>query len=87
HGSTGYFHPDKLSFGDGIYLSQVVATALAGEGVESVMVSKLERYFAGPNDELKNGLLPLGPFEVARLDNDPSFPENGKLTLDLRGGR
>jgi hypothetical protein len=87
HGSTGYFHPDKLSFGDGIYLSQLVATAQAVEGVESVMVSKLERYFAGPNDELKNGLLPLGPFEVARLDNDPSFPENGKLTLDLRGGR
>jgi len=31
--------------------------------------------------------LPLGPLEIARLDNNPSFPENGKLTLDMRGGR
>ena len=35
----------------------------------------------------KTELLPLSPFEIARLDNDPSFPENGKLTLDMRGGR
>ncbi|PPD50434.1 MAG: putative baseplate assembly protein, partial [Methylobacter sp.] len=86
-GSKGFFHPDNLSFGEGIYLSQLVATAQAVEGVESVSVSKLERYFAGPAQEIDNGVLPLGPFEVARLDNDPSFPENGKFTLDLRGGR
>ena len=47
----------------------------------------LERFFAGPNQEIENGLLPLGPFEVGRLDNDPSFPENGRFTLDMRGGR
>lgn len=86
-GSKGFFHPDNLSFGEGVYLSQLVATAQAVEGVESVSVSKLERYFAGPAQEIDNGVLPLGPFEVARLDNDPSFPENGKFTLDLRGGR
>jgi predicted phage baseplate assembly protein len=86
-GSKGFFHPDNLSFGEGIYLSKLVATAQAVEGVESVVVTKLERFFAGPNQEKENGLLPLGAFEVARLDNDPSFPENGKFTLDMRGGR
>jgi len=52
-----------------------------------VTVAKLERLFEGENGELASGVLPLGPLEVARLDNDPGFPENGRLTLDMRGGR
>jgi hypothetical protein len=36
---------------------------------------------------LENGILSLGPLEVARLDNDPSFPEHGIFTLILCGGR
>ena len=27
------------------------------------------------------------PLEIPRLDNDPRFPGNGRLKLDLRGGR
>jgi hypothetical protein len=83
----GFFHPDNLTFGDGIYLSGLIAAAQAVVGVESVVVAKLERLFEGTNQEIENGILPLGPIEIARLDNDPSFPENGKITLDIRGGR
>ena len=86
-GGKGFFHPDNLSFGEGIYLSQLVATSQAVVGVESVVVTKLERFFEGKNQEIEDGFLPLGAFEVARLDNDPSFPENGRFTLDMRGGR
>ena len=86
-GRLGFFHPDNLSFGEGIYLSKLVAAAQAVTGVEGVVVIKLERLFEGPNGEIEDGILPLGSFEIARLDNDPSFPENGMLTLDLRGGR
>ena len=68
-------------------MSQLVAIAQATEGVESVQITKLQRLNELPNQELENGLLPLGPFEIARLDNDPGFPENGKLTLDMGGGR
>jgi hypothetical protein len=86
-GGMGLFHPDNLTFGDGIHLSGLVAAAQAVAGVESVFVTKLERLFEGLSREIENGILPLGPLEVARLDNDPSFPENGKLSLDIRGGR
>jgi hypothetical protein len=86
-GKSGFFHPDNLTFGEGIYLSKLVAAAQVMPGVESVVVTKLERCFEGPSQEIENGILPLGPFEVARLDNDPGFPENGKLTLDMGGGR
>jgi hypothetical protein len=86
-GGRGFFHPDSLSFGDNIYLSQLMATAQAVTGVESVTINRLERLYQGPNHELKNGFLPIGALEVAQLDNDPTFPEHGKLVLTLRGGR
>jgi predicted phage baseplate assembly protein len=86
-GRLGFFHPDNLTFGEGIYLSKIVAAAQAVPGVESVAVNTLERLFEGDNGEVKNGVLPLGPLEVAQLDNDPGFPENGRLIFNMRGGR
>ena len=86
-GKRGLFHADSLTFGDSIYLSKLVAAAQAVPGVESVQVTRLQRQFEAPNNEIENGVLPLGPLEVARLDNDPSFPEHGRLTLILKGGR
>jgi hypothetical protein len=86
-GRKGFFHPDNLSFGEGIYLSRLVASAQAVEGVDSVEVTRLERAGEGPNNEIDDGLLPLGPLEVAQVDNDPSFPENGTFTLTIGGGR
>ena len=85
-GDKGFFHPDKLTFGKGIYASALVAAAQV-PGVQSVEVTRLERYFEGPNDEVQHGVLALGPLEIARLDNDPSVPENGRLILRTRGGR
>jgi hypothetical protein len=55
--------------------------------VESVLVERLQRLFELPNGELETGVLPIGSMEVARLDNDPSFPEHGRLELIMRGGR
>ncbi|HEX3228249.1 MAG TPA: hypothetical protein VHQ95_04745, partial [Pyrinomonadaceae bacterium] len=86
-GGKGFFHPDNLSFGDGIYLSRLIAAAQAVEGVESVEVTRLERLGEGPNREIEFGVLPLGPLEIAQLDNDPSLPENGTFTLKMGGGR
>ena len=86
-GRKGFFHPDNLTFGEGVYLSKLVAVAQAVEGIESVHITRLQRFNELDNQEIENGVLPLGPFEIARLDSDPSFPENGKLTVDVRGGR
>ncbi|MCK4787495.1 MAG: putative baseplate assembly protein [Desulfobacteraceae bacterium] len=90
-GRLGFFHSDNLTFGEDVLLSRLVARAQAVTGVESVLATpeytKLERLLEGPNREVEAGILPLGPFEIARLDNDPSFSENGILKLDLRGRR
>jgi len=29
----------------------------------------------------------MGPFQVALLANDPSLPGNGRLTLNMMGGK
>ena len=87
NGQLGFFHPDNLTFGEGIYLSKLVAAAQAVTGVESARVTKLERFGEGDRGELDEGILKLGPLEVPQLDNDPNFPERGTLKLTMRGGR
>lgn len=86
-GTLGFFHPDNQTFGDSIAASKLIALAQAVPGVMSVSIDKLERFGEGPNQELHNGILPISPLEIAQLDNDPSFPEHGKLTFTMKGGR
>jgi predicted phage baseplate assembly protein len=86
-GRLGFFHPDNLTFGEGIYLSKLIAAAQAVTGVESVQVTKLQRFAEAPAGEIESGILPLGALEIAQLDNDPSFPEHGALKLTMGGGR
>jgi hypothetical protein len=95
NGSKGFFHPDNLSFGEGIFASTLIAAAQAVAGVQNVTVTRLERWelidaAANQTEAAQvppNSVLTLGPLEIARLDNDPNFPENGRLSLDMRGGR
>lgn len=86
-GKRGFFHPDNLTFGEGIYLSKIIATAQAVAGVECVQVKKFQRLFESANHEIANGILPLRLSEIAQLDNDPNFPERGKLEIHVSGGR
>lgn len=86
-GRRGFFHPDNLTFGEGIFVSRIVAAAMAVPGVECVTVARLQRLFEPPNFELQNGVLLLRVFEIARLDGDPNYPERGLLEIDVKGGR
>jgi predicted phage baseplate assembly protein len=86
-GKLGFFHPDRLSFGEGVAASSLVAAVQNLLGVESVFVDKLKRQFEDSQDLPEDGILRFGPLEVARLDNDPNRPENGVLQLKMGGGR
>ena len=85
-GRIGFFQPTMLRFGAPVRLSVIIAAAQAIAGVDSLDITMLRRYWMLPNGELDSGVLPLGPFEIARLDNDPNFPENGVLALHAVGG-
>jgi hypothetical protein len=81
------FAPDAQTFGTGVAASRIVAAAQAVEGVETVAVTVLNRLYEAPNGELDAGLLKIAPDEIARLDDDPTYPERGRLTLTMGGGR
>jgi hypothetical protein len=85
-GALGFFNPDNLTFGENIYLSRIVAAGQAVPGVECVRVVRFHRLFSAPNGEIQNGVLPLAVNEIAQLDNDPNYPEHGKLEIQVTGG-
>lgn len=86
-GSKGFFHPDFFTFGRPVYLSRLYAAVEAVEGVDSAVVSRFRVYGQEDNGELAAGVIPIGPWQIARLDNDPNFQENGVLRLTAGGGK
>ena len=86
-GQPGFFHPDRFSFGQPVYLSRVVAAAQETPGVRFVEALVCQRLGDAQSSALASGILPIGRLEIARLDNDPSFPERGVLRLTMEGGQ
>ena len=86
NGSRGFFYLPDLDFGDDIHLSRLYAAVGAVDGVESAEVMVFKRYWDVAGDALERGRIALGDYEIARLDNDPNFPENGSLRLSAVGG-
>ena len=87
HGRKGFFHPDLLTFGESIYLSRLVAVAQAVPGVRNIEVTQFQRVGLPSVHGIREGVLKVGPFEIARLDNDPNSPEFGTLAMILKEGR
>lgn len=86
-GTRGVFHPDNFTFGQPVYLSQLYAAAQAVTGVDSVEIVKFQRQGIESQSALNTGKLELGRLEIARLDNDPNFPERGVFRLTMLGGK
>ena len=86
-GRRGVFHPDNFTFGQTVYLSRLYAAAQTVEGVASVEIRTFQRQGKPATSALQTGALALGRLEIARLDNDPNFPERGVFRLQMKGGR
>jgi hypothetical protein len=86
-GTRGFFNPDNLRFGEDVHVSRIVAAAAGLEGVESADVTILKRQHAPADDALDTGVLRIEPLEIAQVDSDPDFPENGHIDFVIGGGR
>ncbi|MBN1511750.1 MAG: putative baseplate assembly protein [Phycisphaerae bacterium] len=94
-GSLGFFHPDRFTFGDPLYLSSLYEAVMDVPGVVSVQATRFRRLDEPDDDPLRRqtetnvdcGYIPIGALEVLRLENDPSFPEHGMLRVEPRGGK
>ena len=89
-GRRGFFHPDNLTFGQPVFLSQVVAAAMQVPGVLWVDTddtppkrNRFQRYGQVSGGELAAGRIPFDRLEIARLDNDPNAPENGQIAFHI----
>jgi hypothetical protein len=85
-GRNGFFHPDNITFGQTIYLSQLIAAAMGVTGVDWVDTTRFQRWGQAAHGELDDGFVELGRLEIARLDNDPNLPENGRIEFIMEGG-
>jgi hypothetical protein len=86
-GVPGFFHPDNFTFGSPLYLSKLIAAVMAVEGVQSVKPRTFQRLGRLAQNELSEGVIRPGDFEVLQLDDDASFPERGRLVVAMGGGR
>ncbi len=86
-GRAALFAPGSFKLGQTVYLSPIYAAARTVAGVQSITATVFQPQGVATNVFLENGEIPLGPFQVARMDNDPSRPANGQLTLVMMGGK
>jgi hypothetical protein len=88
-GVQGFFHPDRWTFGQPLYLSDLVSAAMGVAGVAWVEVRRFARLGARRADTvaaLRAGRITAQPREVLRCDSDPGNPEAGRVDLLLGGG-
>lgn len=80
----GWFHPDRLSFGDAVRLGDLLAFVQGITGVRSV-TAELFRPLGDTIGPPVRDVILLGRTNVARLDAEPDFPEHGKLEVRMVG--
>ncbi|MBX3117496.1 MAG: putative baseplate assembly protein [Fimbriimonadaceae bacterium] len=85
-GTLGFFHPDRFTFGQEVYLSQILAAAMLVRDVDHVRATKFQRWGKQAVSELGDGYISISTFEIAQLKNDPNFPEQGRIVFSLDGG-
>ncbi|HKQ31544.1 MAG TPA: hypothetical protein VJS66_09680 [Burkholderiales bacterium] len=99
-GRQGFFHPDRWTFGQPLYASQLIGRALAVPGVERVLSVSIKRFhaLAGPSlititlapEDVPLALvdkLDVDAFEILQVANDPGELERGRIEFDIQGGR
>jgi hypothetical protein len=86
-GTGGFFNSANFTFGQAVYLSPIYQAARSVPGVNSATATTFQIQGVNNTTYLSNGEIPLGPLQIARLENNPSFPDHGQLTLNMEGGK
>ena len=93
NGQPGFFYPGNFTFGQPVYLSQIISRAMLVPGVQWVNTqdtgarqTRFNRWGYAPAGELAAGEIDFAQLEIAQLSNDPSAPENGRIQFFMTGG-
>ena len=85
-GQAAFFFADRFTFGTPLYRSRLEAAIAAIPGVKGVLAITYRKRgelsdFAPMPPEIS-----LGTGEILRIENDPSWPERGTVTVITEGG-
>jgi hypothetical protein len=85
--TTGFFHPDRFSFGVALERSALEVAIQDVPGVDGVVTLHYRR--RGHTDDFVEmpDAVEVGKDEIARVDNNPSRPERGSLRVAVMGGK
>jgi hypothetical protein len=99
-GRQGFFHPDLWTFGQAIHASQIVGRAMEVSGIDRVLEVGMRRWdqAGGPSTTVvtlrpedlpaaTDRVIKVAPSQIIRVANDPDALENGRLEVDVQGGR
>lgn len=87
-GTPAAFHPDNLRLGAPVRASGLVAEAQSVAGVAHVELRTLARLEDGPDAGVpEDGVLRIGPREIAIVAGDPNHPDRGGIRFAMGGGR
>jgi hypothetical protein len=83
---SGFFAPDKFSFGDGLVRSRLYAALQRVPGVRAVETIMVRRRGHFDWRQFVEEELDVGLNEVLGVANDPLYPERGAVSFVMEGG-
>jgi hypothetical protein len=86
-GTTGFFYFDRFTFGTPLERSALEAAIQAAYGVCGVIEIQYRQRGTTPGWVCMPETVNVGPSQILRMDNDPSHPERGALTVTVEGGK
>jgi hypothetical protein len=86
-GSTGFFYPDRFTFGQPLERSALEAAIQDASGVAGVETIRYRQRGVIVNYICMPDEVQVGPAQIIRVENDPSRPERGSLTINVDGGK
>lgn len=84
--SGGLLEPGRLGFGDDVFASDIIETAMRVEGVETACLNRFKRLGAKYPDRSGEGFIPIAEDEVAVCFNRRAEPERGSFRIVVNGG-
>ncbi len=82
-GAVEFLDPDYFTFGQSVYLSEVIARTMEIPEVGHVQGELFQRWGEESRGELQQGEIPIADLEIAQLENNPSAPQRGILRITV----
>ena len=86
-GTTGFFYFDRFTFGMPLERSALETAIQAAYGVCGVLSILYRQRGLTPGWICLPQTLQVGPSQILRMENDPSYPERGTLKVLVEGGK